>query len=517
MQSRDTDTDVSFDGLANLETQYRFQADSELLSLLPRSAAVRLMALPVKRDGSSVVVAMADVEDIFALDELEQTFGSPIKPIQCLKSTLDQHISNTYRRSEELRQIAKILEAELSLRKEMRDDNSSLEGSEEDSAPVMKLLQNIFADALELGSSDIHLEPESAAFRVRQRVDGILQEQRVNNISIFSALVIRLKLMSDLDIAEKRLPQEGRFLMSLDKQDIEVRIATMPTQHGESITMRLLVKSMRTQNFSELGLSAPQISQLRNVLNDPHGMILVVGPTGSGKSTTLNAMLNLLDSPERKIFTVEDPIESDLQRATQVQVNRKVGLDYSDILKVTLRHDPDVIMVGEMRDQETARMATRAAMTGHLMLSTMHCNTAASALPRLVDMGVEPYLISSSLRVVVAQRLMRRVCSHCATPATPTEQQQSWIKSNGYHLTEGYQEGLGCESCNGTGLSGRVGIYEVLELNENLVNQMLNINFEPSSNAVLKNNSLFSAAVERANSGQTTVAEIQRVLGSSDY
>jgi len=487
--------------------------DAELLAKLSHSSAIRLGAIPIRREGDEVIVAMLDVDDIFAIDELQQKLGTTVRAQPCEPELLETMLQKVYRRSDEMRQIAKALEHELEERANQEDGlNSVMEQAEV--APVMQLLQNIFADALELGSSDIHLEPEADGFRIRQRVDGFLQEQRVDNPIIFPALAIRLKLMADLDIAEKRLPQEGRFLMPLLDQDVEVRIATMPTLQGESISLRLIVKSLHQRDLTSLGLGSAQLAQLEKILADPHGMILVVGPTGSGKSTTLTSMLQKLNTPEIKIFTIEDPIETNLSGVTQVQVNSKIGLNFSDVLRSSLRHDPDVIMLGEMRDGETAQIAVRAAMTGHLVFSTMHCNDARSAVPRLLDMGVESYLLNGSLRAVVAQRLLRKVCKFCAQPALLSPIDKQWIRELGVSTGETFVKGSGCGHCAGTGYRGRIGIYEVLEMGKPHL-EMAAGNTSDSANAAAKK-SLLMSGLNKAINKETTLSEIKRVLGTSE-
>ncbi len=489
--------------------------DAELLAKLPHSSALRLGAIPVRREGESVVVAMLDCENIFAIDELKATLAADVIAVPCEQSLLSEMLQRSYRRSDEIRKIARVLEQELSQHQVTMSSAAGDATSAED-APVMKLLQNIFVDALELGSSDIHLEPGPASFRIRQRVDGLLQEQRVDKVNIFAALVIRLKLMAELDIAEKRIPQEGRFVMPLLEQEVEVRIATMPTAYGESVTMRLQVKSKQRRELGHLGFNAAQTSVIQKVLQDPQGMVLVVGPTGSGKSTTLNALLSELDTSERKLLTVEDPIEVEVERATQVQVNNKIGLGFADVLRVALRHDPDVILVGEMRDKETAEMAVRAAMTGHLLLSTLHCNDAQSALPRLLDMGVEKYLVAGALRLVVAQRLLRKVCQFCAEPREVSKADLAWLSSFSMPAPSKYKEGKGCHHCGGSGLRGRVGVYELLELSDELGSAMLENQLDTFEKQQLQKNSLWVSAFEKADQGQTTFAEIRRVLGNAE-
>ncbi len=301
--------------------------------------------------------------------------------------------------------------------------------SESAEAPVVKLLQTLFEDAVQARSSDIHIEPDETVVRIRQRVDGVLQEQVMKEKRVNSALVLRLKLMAGLNISEKRIPQDGRFNIRVKGRSIDVRVSTMPVQYGESVVMRLLDQSQGMLNLDVTGMPETLLENFRRMIKKPHGMILVTGPTGSGKTTTLYGALTELNRPEVKIITAEDPVEYRLPRITQVQVNPKIGLEFANVLRAALRQDPDVILVGEMRDHETAEIGLRAAMTGHLVLSTLHTNDSISSAMRLIDMGAEPFLVASSLLGVVAQRLVRKVCENCREAYEPTSQEQVWLNA----------------------------------------------------------------------------------------
>lgn len=490
----------------------RIPLELDLHKRIPRDCARRIGAVAVSEQHGGILVAMKDPCDIFAQDELKRLLGTPIHVAQAEPDAIDAVIDQVYRHSEEIQSIAINLKDEMDRRQQSEAACSGQHST--DDAPVMRLLQNVFADAASMRASDIHLEPAINHFRIRHRVDGFLNEQRIEQVSIYAALTIRLKLMAELDISEKRLPQEGRFVIQTESRELEVRLATMPTPHGEAITMRLLTPVSGDLSLTELGLSKAQLERIQNVMNDPHGMVLVVGPTGSGKTTTLNAILQQLDVTERKLLTVEDPIECRLKRACQIQINQKIGLGYSQVLRGALRHDPDVVMVGEMRDSETADIAIRAALTGHLVLSTVHCNDAKACVPRLLDMGVEPYLASSALRLVLAQRLLRLNCRHCEEPVPITPPDQQFVR---HLMTPGdiqFRQGRGCNHCGGTGYRGRVGVYELLELDAALIENIQNGRTDEADAQRVDRLTLHRAAMIHAAEGRTSLAEVRRVLGS---
>lgn len=490
----------------------RIPLQPDLLKRIPRDCARRIGAVAVSEHPQGIQVAMKDPRDIFAQDELRRLLGAPIQAAQAEPDAIDAVIDQVYRHSEEIQSIAVNLKDELDRREQSEAGTAGLLAS--DDVPVMRLLQNVFADAASMRASDIHLEPANNHFRIRHRVDGFLNEQRIEQISIYSALTIRLKLMAELDISEKRLPQEGRFVIQTASRELEVRLATMPTPHGEAITMRLLTPVSGDLPLSELGLSEAQLHRIQNVMSDPHGMVLVVGPTGSGKTTTLNAILQQLDVTERKLLTVEDPVECRLRRACQIQINQKVGLGYSQVLRSALRHDPDVVMVGEMRDSETADIAVRAALTGHLVLSTVHCNDAIACVPRLLDMGVEPYLAASALRLVLAQRLLRLNCRHCeeAVPLSPADER--FLRHLGTPGEIRVRQGRGCNHCGGTGYRGRIGVYELLELDATMIEAIQHGRTEEADGQRVDRLTLHRAAMIHAAEGRTSLAEVRRVLGS---
>jgi MSHA biogenesis protein MshE len=393
---------------------------------------------------------------------------------------------------------------------------SAEEGSPD--APVIKLIQSMFQDAVHVNASDIHIEPDERCLRIRQRVDGVLQEQIIDGNRVASALVTRLKLMCGLDIAEKRKPQDGRFSIKVEDTSLDVRLSTMPIYYGEAIVLRLLDQSSSRKTFAELGMPADIAERFTAMTERSAGMILVTGPTGSGKTTTLYAALHHVNSPTTKIITAEDPIEYRLERINQVQVNPKIGLTFSAILRTALRQDPDIVLVGEMRDQETTEIGLRAAMTGHLVFSTLHTQSAVSTVGRLLDMGAQGYLIAAALDCVLAQRLVRRVCDNCAQPAKPTIQQQSWLAR---FLSEAdidaarFVEGAGCTYCNMTGYRGRIGIYELLEVDAGIA-AAIRANDLGELERLAANAPMYVPLIERALdnalAGTTSVAELMTSL-----
>ncbi|MGL5024508.1 MAG: GspE/PulE family protein, partial [Shewanella oncorhynchi] len=381
---------------------------AEVVHLIPEVQARRFRALAVEDRGDSVLVAMSDPADLQALDHLEMLIAPKrLKLAVAPEQQLLQAFDNLYRRTDQIAQIAGKLEEEYAA-DEMFDLASLTSGDSDNETTVVKLLQSIFEDAVQMRASDIHIEPGDKALRIRQRIDGQLHETILNEVNIAAALVLRLKLMAGLDISEKRLPQDGRFHMEIKGHHIDVRMSTMPIYHGESVVMRLLDQSAGLLTLNETGMPPAILARIRKQIKRPHGMLLVTGPTGSGKTTTLYGILSELNTADRKIITVEDPVEYQLPRINQVQVNHKIGLNFSNVLRTTLRQDPDIIMVGEMRDQETVEIGLRGALTGHFVLSTLHTNDAVTSALRLLDMGAASYLVASALRVIIAQRLVRR-------------------------------------------------------------------------------------------------------------
>ncbi|HKA44425.1 MAG TPA: GspE/PulE family protein, partial [Burkholderiales bacterium] len=441
----------------------------EVTIKLPETQARRFRALVLEDTGTTYRVGMADPTDLMAYDEIVRVLRRDIDIAVVTETELLRTIDRVYRRTEQISGLAQELEAELG---EAAVDFGALAltpGLEE--APVVKLLQNVFEDAMQARASDIHIEPQERRLRVRFRIDGVLHPQTEADSKIASAVVLRLKLMSGLDISEKRLPQDGRFNVKVRNVQIDVRMSTMPTQYGESVVMRLLNQASGILGLDNLGMGPEMLRKLRSVIHRPSGMVLVTGPTGSGKTTTLYASLTELNSTERKIITVEDPVEYRLHGINQVQVNEKIELNFARVLRSALRQDPDVILVGEMRDQETVETGMRAAMTGHIVFSTLHTNDAVSTPIRLLDMGAPRYMVALSLQLVIAQRLVRVICETCAQPYQLLPHEHEWLRTELRDAPDGhrYLRGAGCSHCNGTGFQGRTGVYEMLEMTNPVV------------------------------------------------
>ncbi|MCL5668606.1 MAG: GspE/PulE family protein, partial [Gammaproteobacteria bacterium] len=391
---------------------YKFSPDT--VRLLSETYARRFRTIVLEEKESDYLIGMADPTDIFAYDELARMLKRPLRLALVREADLLRTLDTVYRRTEEIISFAEKLGEEMAANE--FDLAGLAQAADVTDAPVVKLLQSMFEDAVQIGASDIHIEPDEHALRIRQRIDGVLHEQLMKEKHIASALVSRLKLMSGLDIAEKRLPQDGRFTIKVKDRVIDVRLSTMPIYDGEAVVMRLLDKTGGLLNLDQLGMTSDMLRRFRQLITKPQGMVLITGPTGSGKTTTLYAALSHINSAESKIITVEDPVEYRLPRINQVQVNAKIGLSFARVLRSALRHDPDIVLVGEMRDQETAQIGMRAAMTGHLVLSTLHTNDSISCATRLLDMGAEGYMVAAALDAVIAQRLVRRICESCAEP-----------------------------------------------------------------------------------------------------
>ena len=492
-------------------SQRKISAD--VSKLLSEVYARRYRALVIEDNGDSVLVGMSDPADLRGLDQLATMLAPKRIDLAVVQeSQIMAAFDNVYRRTDEITNFAAQLHEEYQDVEEF--DLNSL-GDETSDATVVKLLQSIFEDAVQVRASDIHIEPDEGLLRIRQRVDGILQEHTLNQVKIASALVLRLKLMSGLDISEKRLPQDGRFNIKVRSHSIDVRLSTMPVQHGESVVMRLLDQSAGLLSLDETGMPVHILKRVRSIIKRPHGMVLVTGPTGSGKTTTLYGALSELNQQESKIITVEDPVEYRIGRINQVQINNKIGLSFASILRTALRQDPDIIMVGEMRDQETVDIGLRAALTGHLVLSTLHTNDAITSAMRLIDMGAPAYLVASSLRAIIAQRLVRRVCNDCRVPYLPDRQELSWLKYLGEEIIDAqFSKGQGCTACNHSGYKGRVGIFELLEMDDAMMDA-LRVNDTQGFAKAAKNSANFSPlstmALNYAKQGITSLDEVFKV------
>ncbi|MEI6335361.1 MAG: GspE/PulE family protein [Methylococcaceae bacterium] len=497
----------------------RYPRIPEIVKMLPERLARRFRVLLLENNANDALLAMADPTDLMAQDELSRVLKKPIRVAVVIKSELLTAIDQSYRRTSEIDVLAEKLGAELS--ENYLNIDALLISDEIADAPVVKLLQSLFEDAIQAKASDIHIEPDEKVLRIRQRVDGVLIEHVLDEVNIASALVIRLKLIAGLNISEKRIPQDGRFNIRVQGRTLDVRMSTLPIQHGESVVMRLLDHSQGLLDLDNLGIPADILGRFRRYINNPQGLILVTGPTGSGKTTTLYAALSEINKPETKIITAEDPVEYSLPRINQVQINEKIGLTFASVLRSALRQDPDVILVGEIRDTETAQIAIRASITGHLVLSTLHTKGAIETTTRLLDMGIEGYILASALQVIIAQRLVRRICQYCIEPIVLEPRQLIWLEASQKksYAQVGFKQGRGCQQCNHTGYRGRIGIYELLDLQTETLNALRRNDALGFASAALQTPGfipLSTCAAEYAVQGITTVNEVLRVTGSGE-
>ncbi|MBV1840178.1 MULTISPECIES: GspE/PulE family protein [Photobacterium] len=495
----------------------RVTVEMESVTLLSEVHARRLRALVIGRRDDTVRVAMSDPADLAAQEAVYNQLAQyrvelVIAPERQLIAAFDRY----YRRTQEIVSFAEQLKAE---HQQESDFRFGFDDADNDEVTVVKLINSLFEDAIQVGASDIHIEPDSDVLRIRQRIDGVLHETLLNETSVASALVLRLKLMSGLDISEKRLPQDGRFNVKVRGNSVDVRVSTMPVQHGESVVMRLLNQSAGILSLDQIGMPEAILHRFRRQLKRPYGMILVTGPTGSGKTTTLYGALSELNKPGKKLITAEDPVEYRLPRVNQVQVNTKIGLTFSSILRTFLRQDPDIILVGEMRDQETVEIGLRSALTGHLVLSTLHTNDAIDSALRMMDMDAPGYLVASAVRAVLAQRLVRRVCQDCAESVMPDAAKQQWLMARfPQHAGVPFRQGRGCQSCNFTGYKGRVGVFELLEMNTDMMDALRAgdaVLFAQIARQTPGYQPLIESAMALAQDGVTSLEEVL-MLGEGD-
>ena len=496
----------------------RFQFDSEITRRLPESIARRYRAIILMEEENQYFVGFVDPLDILAVDEVQRSLKKNIVPAFVKEQEVLNAIDRIYRRTEQIASIAGELDDELS--ETDLDLESLLAESDASEAPVVRLLQNIFEDAVQIGASDIHIEPDETVLRVRLRIDGELQEQVMKERRVVSALVSRLKIISGLDIAEKRLPQDGRFNIRVLNRSIDVRLSTLPTQYGEAVVMRILDQSQGILNLASLGMPDNVKKRFEVLITRPHGMVLVTGPTGSGKSTTLYAALSTLNASNKKIITAEDPVEYRLPRINQVQVSHKIGLTFSKILRTALRQDPDIILIGEMRDTETAEIGLRASMTGHMVLSTLHTNDAMASVMRLMDMGADAYLVASSLRAVIGQRLIRKICTNCKQSYVLTPQEKTWLMGMGKNPNEyKFYKGEGCHHCSNSGYVGRTGVYEILELDDEMLDAIRRSDIAGFTKIAQSSDRYYpisKCALDYAVAGKTTIQEVFKITASLD-
>jgi len=439
--------------------------DAETVKLIPETMAQKYKAIPIFKIGNSLTVAMADPKDIMAIDELSRRAKCDIETALAAESSILNAIDQYYKTASSFDDVVKDIDKESRLQGSRVEFDSKKLAEIAGEAPVIKLVNMIILQAVKDRASDIHIEPEEAKLVVRFRIDGILHEMFSPPKHLEPALMSRIKVLSKMDIAEKRKPQDGRFDMKALDRDIDLRVSSFPTIYGENIVIRILDRGGLVLGLDKIGFSADTQKEFEKLVKHPHGIILVTGPTGSGKTTTLYSALSIIDSEEKNVITIEDPVEYHLGRIRQSQINPKAGLTFATGLRSILRQDPDVIMVGEIRDKETAEISVQASLTGHLVLSTLHTNDAAGALSRLIDMEIEPFLISSSIIGILAQRLVRKICNKCREEYTPSE---DILKVLGIDQKKGFFKGKGCSACKNTGYRERIGIFELLIVDDQI-------------------------------------------------
>jgi MSHA biogenesis protein MshE len=490
---------------------------SDLTPLLPEGLARRHRALVLdETPGGALRVGFADPTDLQAYDAVRQQVRRNIEPVLVRESDLLRTLDLVYRHTEEISSLAEEVGAELA---GGDFDLARLEAETLGDAPVARLLQTIFEDAVQMRASDIHIEPEDALLRVRQRVDGVLHEQVLEGRRVATAVVTRLKLMAGVDISERRLPQDGRFSIRVHDRLLDVRLATLPTQGGETVVLRILDPLRDLHPLDQLGMPETLRLRLERHIQSPHGLIVVTGPTGGGKSTTLYSILQKINRPETKIITVEDPVEYRLPRVSQIQVNPRIELGFARVLRTALRQDPDVLMVGEIRDEETMEAALRAALMGHLVLSTLHTNDAPATLERLLSMGARGYLLAAALRSVVAQRLLRQVCEGCRVPETPEPALRAWLDAHRVPADASFVRGQGCALCAQTGYRGRIGVFEYLEIDEGLAQALREeraTEFRVLARRQPWYRPLLEAGLDLAREGRTSLSEVLRLSGETE-
>jgi len=467
-------------GVPSINLKY-YEVDASVIKLIPQDTAIRYQIVPLSRVGSTLTIAMTDPTNVFAMDDIKFMTGFNVEPVVASETAIADAITKFYgtaQSEEELSRVMKDLGGEdgggdLEMAAEEQEMNlAELERAAEE-APIIKLVNLFLTDAVKRGASDIHVEPYEKEIRVRFRIDGILQTVMNPPMKLRDAIISRVKIMAKLDISEKRLPQDGRIMIKYRKEgkikDLDFRVSTIPTLYGEKIVMRLLDKENLRLDMTKLGFEQASLTKFEKAILRPYGMVLVTGPTGSGKTNTLYSSIARLNTPDTNIMTAEDPVEFQLGGVNQVQMKDQIGLNFATALRAFLRQDPNIILVGEIRDFETAEIAVKAALTGHLVLSTLHTNDAPSTISRLMNMGIEPFLVATSVNLICAQRLVRKICVNCKEPLDLPEQA---LLDAGYSQEEisttQVSVGKGCGTCNKTGYKGRVGLYEVMEINDEL-------------------------------------------------
>lgn len=484
-----------------------YPIDRRAVSEIPERLARKRLVIPISYQGKSLVLAMADPLDVEAVDDVRLTTGLSVVPVVATPTQIQYAIEKYLASADALQEVVEAV-------REQHEEEAVIP---DEDAPVVRLVNQIIREAVMDQASDIHIEPSEHSVRVRYRVDGVLHERMQLPLSVRAGLTSRIKIMADLDISERRRPQDGRIALSVNNRPIDIRVATLPTPSGEGIVLRVLNHDVELHTLGDLGMRADHLATMQRFLSRPWGAVLVSGPTGSGKTTTLYAGISRINEPTRKIITIEDPIEYRIPGITQMAVNPSIGLTFAALLRTVLRSDPDVVLVGEIRDPETAEIAIRAALTGHLVLSSIHTNDAPSALTRLVDMQVEPYITSSALVGVVAQRLARRLCRKCRKRCRITPETALAAGFTQEEVEQGLRlyRAVGCDECSGTGYRGRVGLFEIMEITEEI--QRLFLREAPAEqlrSAALEAGmrSLRRDALDKVKDGTTSLDEVARVV-----
>ena len=494
-----------------------FEIDGGVIKLIPAEIAQKHQVIPINRTGNILTVAMADPSNIFAIDDVKFMTGFKVEPVVAAETSIKNAINKYYDSAGMVEDIMKTFDdKDVEALKDDEDAVNAAElGKAAEDAPVVKLVNLILTDAIKKSASDIHIEPYEKSFRVRYRIDGVLYDVMQPPLRLKAAITSRVKIMSQLDIAERRLPQDGRIKIKMAGREMDYRVSTLPTLFGEKVVLRLLDKGNLQLDMTKLGFGPEALTDFESGLLLPYGMVLVTGPTGSGKTTTLYSALNRLNTVDTNIMTAEDPVEFNLPGINQVQTKAEIGLTFAAALRSFLRQDPDVIMVGEIRDYETAEIGVKAALTGHLVLSTLHTNDAPSTISRLLNMGVEPFLVSASTNVIVAQRLARRICQSCKeiVPVPPQA-----LTNVGFSADEAKTlkaaKGKGCMTCSETGYKGRVALYEVMLIKENIKEAILQGASALELRELGRKNgmqTLREAGLQKIREGMTTVEEVLRV------
>lgn len=483
---------------------FHYPFDTSLFSIISKETARRNLIIPLKKEGNKLFVAMADPMDFIVIDDLRLSTGFHIEAAIATRDDIIRSINKHYNTDDSFDELFEDLQPNDSRRDDdMTDQNS----------PIVRLVNQILSNAVLQKASDIHIDPQESKIVVRYRIDGVLRVERVLPKNMQSVLTARIKIMSNLDITEHRIPQDGRIKLNLDFHPVDLRVSTLPTVYGEKIVMRLLDMGSTLNDITKLGFNSLNARRFAELIEKPTGIVLITGPTGSGKSSTLYAALNKLNSEEVNIITIEDPVEYQLEGINQIQVNQNVGMTFAAGLRSILRQDPNIIMVGEIRDKETVEVAIRASLTGHLVLSTLHTNDSIGTVTRLLDMGVEPFLLASSLSGIVAQRLVRKVCRDCAEEQEPSKREIEIFARRGLKI-EKVTRGKGCSSCNMTGYKGRIALHEVLMINDDIRRVIMNgETFQNLKEHAIKNKTIFliDDGLLKVKQGLTTTEEVLRV------